>query len=262
MASDRTFTQIERDRSFFRSAGVKEFVGFQDIGEANRAEEHCPGQRCSEAYLRLRRLWNGQSDKQFAIHGRAPLLEPPKAAADRVAHWLSTKRRHPERALVAVCPFSNHSSKDISQGTAVELVKRLESEAGLEVAIVGGAKDASAAGLIIDQSGTGLNGCGIFSIAETAALMTKCDLAVTVDSGPMHLAAAVGTPTVVVYSRTNAHFDRWFPLGTRHTILYRVRLIARDVESRYASFGSPPASAAFLLTRFWWRHRTPFAVRL
>jgi heptosyltransferase III len=220
MPSDRTALQNARDRAFFRSSGVREFAGFQEMGEEDCATDHCPGKKCSEAYLRMRRLWNGRSEDQFAIHGRAPLLEPTAAADDSVTRWLRTQRRHPERSLVAVCPFSNLSSKDLNLGVTAELVNRLESEAEVEVVIAGGSADASRASWIAEH-GTGLNGCGIFSVGETAALLRKCSLAITVDSGPMHLAAAVGTRTVVVYSRTNAHLDRWFPLGTGHIILYR-----------------------------------------
>jgi len=39
------------------------------------------------------------------------------------------------------------------------------------------------------------------------------------DSGPMHLAAAVGTPCVAVFSRHNPP-GRWFPYGPDHTVLY------------------------------------------
>ena len=39
------------------------------------------------------------------------------------------------------------------------------------------------------------------------------------DSGPMHLAAAVGTPCVCVFSRHNLP-GWWFPPGKRHSIFY------------------------------------------
>ncbi len=39
------------------------------------------------------------------------------------------------------------------------------------------------------------------------------------DSGPMHLAAAVDTPAVAVFSR-HAKPGIWFPLGNTHRIFY------------------------------------------
>ncbi len=38
------------------------------------------------------------------------------------------------------------------------------------------------------------------------------------DTGPMHLAIAVGTPTLAIYVRDNA--DRFGPIGPRHRVLY------------------------------------------
>jgi heptosyltransferase III len=221
MPSDRTEVQVERDRTFFNAMGVKELLGFRTLNHHDRSNEQCPSTRCSEAYLRLRRLWNGQTDEQFSTHAQTPMLEPTSAASNQVNQWMQRNRRFPERSLVAVSPFSNCSSKDLSPGTTAELIKRLEDQAGVEAVIVGGAKDTAPATAALERSGAGLNGCGIFSVGETAALLRKCSAALAVDSGPMHLAAAVGTPTVVVYSRTNPHLDRWFPLGTGHTILYR-----------------------------------------
>ncbi|HJQ54245.1 MAG TPA: glycosyltransferase family 9 protein [Gemmatimonadaceae bacterium] len=54
-------------------------------------------------------------------------------------------------------------------------------------------------------------------LRQLIALLAKCDLLVCNDSGPMHLAAAVGTPTVALFG---AGIDRWYaPSGTGHVIL-------------------------------------------
>ena len=51
-----------------------------------------------------------------------------------------------------------------------------------------------------------------------AALLQTCSLFVTCDTGPMHLAIAVGTPTLAIFVRDNA--DRFGPIGPRHRVLY------------------------------------------
>jgi hypothetical protein len=221
MPSDRTAGQIWRDRTFFRAAGVREFIGFRTLGEADSPKHQCPSIKCSEAYLRLRRLWNERTDEKFAIHARAPLLTPDKVSCGHVAEWLDINRRLRGRVLVAVCPFSNCPSKDLSSEATGELIWLLENHAGVEAVLVGGSKDLALGNRVVERARAGLNVCGRFSVGEAAALLQKCSLAIAADSGPMHLAAAVGTPTVVVYSRTNQHLDRWFPLGADHKILYR-----------------------------------------
>jgi ADP-heptose:LPS heptosyltransferase len=91
----------------------------------------------------------------------------------------------------------------------------------VEIVILGGKKDwASAEGARVEAS-AGCNACGMLSLEESAALLHMCTLAICVDRGPMHPAGALGTPCVVPFSRMNKQLDRWFPLGTGHTTLYR-----------------------------------------
>lgn len=55
------------------------------------------------------------------------------------------------------------------------------------------------------------------TLKELAALLKKVDLAVGVDSGPLQLAAALGTPTVSLYRATDAR--RVGPRGELHVVL-------------------------------------------
>ena len=47
------------------------------------------------------------------------------------------------------------------------------------------------------------NLCGSTSLRSLAATLAECDLLLTNDSGPMHLAAAIGTPTVSIFTCTS-----------------------------------------------------------
>jgi ADP-heptose:LPS heptosyltransferase len=64
-----------------------------------------------------------------------------------------------------------------------------------------------------------LNLCGKLTPRETAAVLAQSQLFVGVDSGPMHLAAAVGTPVVAIFAARNIPVH-WFPFGTQHRVLY------------------------------------------
>ena len=64
-----------------------------------------------------------------------------------------------------------------------------------------------------------LNLCGELSVRMSAAMMKHMLLLLCHDSGPMHLAAAVGTRCVAVFSRRNPP-GKWFPLGSGHKVLY------------------------------------------
>jgi heptosyltransferase-2 len=52
-----------------------------------------------------------------------------------------------------------------------------------------------------------------------AAMLSRCKLLVTNDTGPMHVAAAVGTPTVALFGSTSPTWTRPFGLG--HEVIYK-----------------------------------------
>jgi heptosyltransferase-3 len=67
--------------------------------------------------------------------------------------------------------------------------------------------------------GPALNLCGKLTPRETAALMEKALLFIGHDSGPMHLAAAVGTTCIAIFGARNLPGE-WYPFGFRHHVIY------------------------------------------
>jgi lipopolysaccharide heptosyltransferase II len=55
------------------------------------------------------------------------------------------------------------------------------------------------------------------NLKQLAAILQKVDLLVTTDSGPMHIAAAMGTPCVALYGPTNSVLQG--PFGDQHQIV-------------------------------------------
>jgi ADP-heptose:LPS heptosyltransferase len=62
--------------------------------------------------------------------------------------------------------------------------------------------------------------CGQLDLPQTAALLERSSLYVGNDTGPMHIAAAVGTPTGGVFSARDFP-ERWWPCGHGHIVLRR-----------------------------------------
>jgi lipopolysaccharide heptosyltransferase II len=69
-----------------------------------------------------------------------------------------------------------------------------------------------------------INLIGKTTILQLGALIERCDLYLTCDSGPMHIAAAVGTPTIALFGPTNPLRHR--PYGEGHHV------IEKDVSCR------------------------------
>ena len=63
----------------------------------------------------------------------------------------------------------------------------------------------------------GLDLCGSMTLRQNIAVYRACDLFFGVDSGPMHMAAASGTPVVALFGPTDER--KWGPWGEGHVVL-------------------------------------------
>ncbi len=64
----------------------------------------------------------------------------------------------------------------------------------------------------------GVNFTNVTDLRMTCALLRQAAMLITGDSGPMHLATAVGTPVVAMFGPTTRHWG-FFPEGARHRII-------------------------------------------
>lgn len=82
--------------------------------------------------------------------------------------------------------------------------------------------------------------CGQLSLKELGALCERSRLLVSTDSGPVHIAAAVDLPCVVVSERCEpgASLRRWGPWGSGHTVIEHPHVAVEEVKAairRYLS---------------------------
>lgn len=84
------------------------------------------------------------------------------------------------------------------------------------------------AGDIGDSRVTNL--CGKTSLSELGGVLKQMNIVVTVDSGPMHMAAAAGVPVVAIFGATDP--GRTGPYGDNHTIITELGLDCRPCLSR------------------------------
>ncbi|MBI4525316.1 MAG: glycosyltransferase family 9 protein [Deltaproteobacteria bacterium] len=85
--------------------------------------------------------------------------------------------------------------------------------------VFGGSEDFSLGEVLKHNLGARvLNFAGLLSVLESAEGLRRCSLYVGNDTGVMHLAAAVGTPCVAIFSARD-HPGRWEPYGLNHIVL-------------------------------------------
>lgn len=65
--------------------------------------------------------------------------------------------------------------------------------------------------------------CGKTSLGELAALFKRTSLFISNDSGPVHIACAIGTPVISIFSRNEKGLSptRWRPLGARTIAVHK-----------------------------------------
>lgn len=63
-----------------------------------------------------------------------------------------------------------------------------------------------------------VNTMGLLNLRQLATLIAQCDIFVTNDTGPMHMATAVGTKVLALFGSTTLELGFW-PLGDQHEII-------------------------------------------
>jgi heptosyltransferase-3 len=153
---------------------------------------------------------------------RALVLVPGEEARRRVDARLAALGIA-ERRFVQMHPGSRWTFKCWPADRCAALAARIVGD-GLSVVLTGapdarerGMVDAIVAALPADAKGKVFDLAGALSLTELAALTTRARAFVGVDSAPMHIAAAVGTPTVALFGPTSE--IAWGPWRVEHRIV-------------------------------------------
>lgn len=140
------------------------------------------------------------------------------AAAERRQASMRKLMLDAQAPAVALCPGAEYGpAKRWPARYFAELAKQLRSR-GCSVWIVGSAKEAALGAEIAQLSGGACtNLCGKTTLDEAIDVLASARLAVSNDSGLMHVAAALGTPLVALYGSSSPGFTP--PLADDATIL-------------------------------------------
>lgn len=185
----------------FKLGGVKERIGYIADGRRLLLSKPLPlptplnCQHRSVTYFELLRRATGK-----ALEYVKPKLFLSQEDTDAAATMLRGFGIAEGQAYAAIAFRAVAASRRWGIERYAALAKRLHEEAGLAIVLIGGSDDARDGDKIIEQ----LAGLSVFNLAgktslrETAALLSSARLFVGNDSGPAHLAAAVGAPLVVL----------------------------------------------------------------
>ncbi len=213
---------VQRDRLFFRAAGIRTFIGMEGSWElpTRRPGEPLPAMP-HVADQMLARLAESGIPVPAAGHGRIGL----NLCADderQAAIWLQAQYGGPRQGFIAVAPGSNRSVNIWPRERFEAVVRQLIGRFDIWPIIFGGAKDREVGDQLVKAWGRGYVAAGPLSVRSAAAVLKQCLLYVGNDTGTMHLAAAMGVPCVAIFSARNPP-GKWEPYGQQHKV-FRVRI--------------------------------------
>lgn len=167
--------------------------------------------------------------------------------ADLLDQWHATLREHGHAPLVdagtvvGIFPGSNARSRRWDADRFAGLARRLQAD-GVSVIVFGAASEAGLTAAVAGPHAADMG--GRTPLPVLAAALSACHILVTNDSGPMHLAAAVGTRTLVVSGPADTRETA--PRGAGHVYLQRLDLpcvpcVRNECPRRGAGFILPEA---------------------
>ena len=166
-----------------------------------------------------------------AIGADPPALKPPDGS------WLLDRARTREpldfpldRPYAVVLPGAGGAHKVLAETTLAEVCRDL-ALSGLEVVVAWGPGEIDRATRVVEAAGAGSRLAPPTDLLELSCLLGGAALVIGGDTGPVHLAASFGVPTVAIYLASD--WRRNGPLGTTTAVVSG----AREVT------GSPRASA-------------------
>ncbi|MDB5353408.1 MAG: ADP-heptose:LPS heptosyltransferase [Planctomycetota bacterium] len=126
---------------------------------------------------------------------------------------------------------------------------------GWRIVVVGGPDDAPYAKELPDHPDL-RDWTGQLAVTQTTALLERADLFIGSDSGPAHLAACAGVPSVILFSGTN-RVRQWRPWSRRSLVLRR-RVPCRPCHHKTCPLADHPclaglgADRVYRAARLWW----------
>jgi ADP-heptose:LPS heptosyltransferase len=214
MTEMRQQKDVRRDQLFFRLAGVRHFLGLS--GKEGFKKRFDPATGLYEPeFARLGRQLSalGDARTEDTENWQLHLTLAERQAATTALGALA------QMPLIVCGPGTKMPAKDWGQEKWRALLARLHAAyPQYALAMVGAPAEAAAADFAADLwAGPKVNLCGQ-PPREMAAVMEKARVFLGPDSGPMHMAASVGTPCVIAFS-ARCLPGVWFPMG-QHQIVY------------------------------------------
>ena len=178
-----------------------------------------------------------QTVKRFvaldSLSNQLPVIEPPSLSVsdENIAIMIETLNLNLKKPIMAIMPGAEYGpAKQWPSDYFAEVAQTYLSK-GWNVCILGSAKDSQVAleikALLHKKNSNGLYDLtGKTTLLDAIDFLSLSNIALTNDSGLMHIAAAVDTPLLALYGPTNPEFTP--PLSKKAKVLRKTNGYIRD----------------------------------
>jgi heptosyltransferase-2/heptosyltransferase-3 len=178
-------------------SGARSRVGYANTGGAYLLTQVVPLDETVSWVEQNRRAVAVATAKPVGAARPDPLTEADRAFAARLVQTLGLEAKRP---LVGIHPSGGRLVKQWEVARWHEVASRLQRDFQATVLITGSEADKPlGAALGAGLPGRPLDLTGKLTVRETLAVISALDLFLSPDTGPMHMACAVGTPSVAVF---------------------------------------------------------------
>ena len=137
-------------------------------------------------------------------------LRFPPTAPDQARNALRSAGVDPAQPWLLLHPGVSEEKRRYPADAFAEAARQLIRQRGVQVVLTGSRSEQAYAGQIRDRIGPGAyNLAGAFDLPTLAGLIADAPVLIANNTGPVHIAAAVGTPVVVLYAKTNPQHTPW-----------------------------------------------------
>ncbi len=164
--------------------------------------------------------------RQLGIEPRnKDLFMPIKEDSEKWVNELFIKEgiKNTDR-LLAIHPGASCLSKIWPNERFAVVADRLIEKYGFKVLVVADSRHVNLVQNVIKHMRhPAINLAGETSVSQLASLLKRCQLFISNDSGPMHIASAVGTAVISIFGRNQRGLSpqRWGPVGKKDKILHK-----------------------------------------
>jgi heptosyltransferase-3 len=208
----RTRLQRVRDLIFFKWCGIHELYGLRLLGDSIQL---LSGKHEIEKLMDILRMEGFKIPMETTLS--LPILEDVKCKIGKT--WMNLGLE--QKTVIAIGCGSKMPVKRWELDNYRRVGEILIEKYGVQLIILGGKEDSEPAEILCKAWGAnGINMAGKTSYAESAEILRKCVMYLGNDSGAMHIAAAVATPCVAIFSARD-EVGAWHPYGKQHIVLRR-----------------------------------------